>query len=467
MRAQAPLGEERRKAQRVALISLGAAIGLVIAKLAAGLSSGSLSLLSEAAHSGLDAAATGLAYFAVRIASRPPDAEHPYGHGKAENIFALLETTGLFLLSVFLANEAIARLRAGTEVEATWYGFAVIALSIVVDFSRARVLTRAGKRYRSPALQADALHFTADLLTSAIVLAGLVLVALGLTEADAFGGLAVAGFVAFSSIRLGRRSVDVLMDRAPVGAIERLAEAAKQVEGVAEVRRVRMRYVGGEPQTDIVVAISRTVPLERARDVTSRVEEVVRRLEPGADVVVQLEPIADEEEISARVISIAARETGVQQVHNVFVAARPDGIHITLHAKFPASMPLGQAHAIAERLERSIGSDIPGVARVDTHLEPLDDPGTVGADVTETKKALVVWTRDLAERQPEVRDCHEVVITEANGALSIVMHCNAAPGLSVESVHEASTRIESEVHRNWADVQRVTVHFEPLREDRD
>lgn len=226
-----------------------------------------------------------------------------------------------------------------------------------------------------------------------------------------------------------------------------------------------MRYVGGEPQTDIVVAISRTVPLERARDVTSRVEEVVRRLEPGADVVVQLEPIADEEEVSAQVLSIAAREVGVQQVHNVFVAARPDGLHVSLHAKFPASMPLGEAHAIAERLERSIESDIADVARVDTHLEPLDDPGTVGADVTQIKKTLVNWTRDLAERQPEVRDCHEVVITETDGALSIVMHCNAAPGLSVEAVHEASTRIESEVHRRWADVQRVTVHFEPLRDE--
>lgn len=454
------LTEERRKAQRVALISLGAAFGLVVAKGVAGFASGSIAILSEAAHSTLDAAATGLAYFAVRLASRPPDEEHPYGHGKAENIFALLETFGLFALSIFIAREAIVRLGEGAAVEATWYAFGVIILSIVVDASRARVLRRAGRRYHSPALEADALHFTADLLTSSIVLIGLTLVRFGYTEADAWGGLAVAVFVAFASVRLGRRSVDVLMDRAPSGAAARIQEAAESVEGVAEVRRVRTRLAGGQPLADVVVAVSRTVPLERAHLVTEEVERVIRRLEPGADVLVHVEPVADEQAVSEQVMAICAREAGVQQVHNIFVTEQPDGLHISLHAKFPASMPLGQAHAVAERLEREIAAEIPGVARVDSHLEPLEEESP-GATVTDRHENLVKWAGGLAERQPEVTNCHEIVVTDSDGSLTLVMHCTAASGLSVERVHDASTRIEQEIHRGWPEVARVTVHFEP------
>jgi cation diffusion facilitator family transporter len=461
---EATLAEDRRKAERVALVSLLAAMGLVIAKLVAGFASGSLAILSEAAHSGLDAAATGLALFAVRLASRPPDIEHPYGHGKAENIFALLETAALFILSLFIAREALLRLGRGTEVDATWYGFAVILLSIAVDFSRARVLTRAGRRYRSPALEADALHFTADLLTSTVVLIGLLLVAFGYSAADAWGGLVVAAVVAFSSIRLGRRSVDVLMDRAPTEAVERITHAAASVEGVTEVRRVRARYVGGQPQADVVIGISRTIPLEKAHQVTEEVERTIRRIEPGADVVVHVEPLADERAIAERVISIAAREAQVREVHNVYVTLRPEGLHITLHAKFPASMPLGEAHAVAERLEAEIAREIgrlARVARVDTHLEPLEAFESLGADATDQQSAFVKWASTLAEQQPEVKDCHEVVVTETDGALSVVMHCAAAPGLSIDSVHKASTRIENEIHRRWPEIERVTVHFEP------
>lgn len=453
--------ESRRGAERIAMVSIAAAGVLVATKLVAGIASGSLAILSEAAHSGLDAVATGLAYFAVRIGSRPPDEEHPYGHGKAENIFALLETGGLFGLSVFLGYEAIRRLNEGSQVEATWYGFAVILLSIAIDASRARVLSRAGRRYRSPALLADSLHFTADLMTSAMVLAGLVFVAMGYPAADAVGGLGVALFVAVASIRLGRRSVDVLMDRAPTGAVKRIEDAAGGVEGVSEVRRVRFRLAGGQPQADIVVAISRTVPLETAHSVTEEVERAIRAMEPGADVVVHVEPLADERLIAEQVMSIAAREPNARQIHNIFVSMQPDGIHLTLHAKFPSTMPLGEAHAIAERLEAEIAGEISSVARVDTHLEPLEDPARSGADVTGLQPALVEWATTLAELQPEVENCHEVVVTRADGGLSIVMHCAAAPGLSVDAVHEASTRIEDEVHRKWPEIERVTVHFEP------
>lgn len=461
-----PVSFDRKQAQRAALLSIFAALGLIAAKLTAGLLSGSLSLLSEAAHSTLDAGATAVTYFAVRIASRPADEEHPYGHGKAENLSALLETVLLFGFSIYLAIEAVRRLNTGAgHPRATWYAFAVIVLSIIVDGSRSRILRRLGRKYRSPALQADALHFTADLMTSTVVLIGLVLVSLGYRSADAVGTLLIAGYVAISSIALGKKSVDVLMDRAPTASMERIEGAALAVEGVEEVRRVRLRYAGGQPQTDVVVAISRSVPLELAHAVTEEVERVIKSLEPGADVVVHVEPLADEQQITDAVRAIAARESRVSEVHNVFVTARPDGIHISLHAKLPGQMTLADAHTIIDWMEAEIHKEIPGITRVDTHLEPLELTEGSGDDVTRSQSTLVAFARAVAESEEQVENCHEVVITSSPAGLVVVMHCEAYPGLTIDEVHSASTRIEDEIHRKWSDVARVTVHFEPA-EDR-
>jgi cation diffusion facilitator family transporter len=459
----ATVGEAPRhsRALRTALWSLVVALALVAAKLAAALASGSLSLLSEAAHSALDAGATGLTYLAVRIASRPPDEDHPYGHGKAESLAALGETLALLILSVYIAVQAAIRLRFGAaRVSADWYTFGVMAASIVIDLNRSAILGRVGRETRSPALLADAVNFRADLLTSTVVLIGLGLVRMGFQSFDSIASLAVAAYVAYMSLRLGRTSVDTLMDRAPAGSAERIAEATSRLSGVEEVRRVRVRRAGGDPQADVVIAISRRVPLEIAHELTEKVERAVRKLEPGADVVVHVEPLADETEIAQQVEAIARRVPQVAEVHNILVTSHAEGHHISLHARFPRDMSLVQAHAIAEELEADIQREIPDVARVDTHLEPLGE-GSVGRDVTGERVGLVKWLRSYAERQPEVGNCHEILVTEAQDMLAVVLHCEASPDLSVEAVHEASNRIEAATYSEWPEVKRVTVHFEP------
>jgi len=453
---------DRRPVRRVAAVSLVAALALVALKLATALATGSVSMLSETAHSGLDAMVTAMTLYAVGVAARPPDADHPYGHGKAENVAAMAEAVALLLLSVTIGREALLRLiHPGPPIKTAWYAFAVMAASMVLDSVRYRALSRTGRRYNSPALLADAVNFKADLLTSAAVLGGLAAVKLGLKAADAIGGLVVATYVCVQAVLIGRRSIDALMDRAPEGAVGRIRRAAGAIPGVEEVRRVRLRYAGGQPQTDVVVGVSRTVPLERAHLLTEAVEEAIRTVEPGADVIVHVEPLADEKVVAEQVLSVAARHPSVHQVHNVFVARRPDGLHISLHAKFPGGMSLAEAHAIAEGLESDIAHEVADVARVDTHLEPLEGPATPGADVTRQRSELVASVTSMAEGHDEVRNCHEVVVTDTDDGLSVVMHCEAEAGLSVATVHDASTRIEDEVHRRWPEVDRHPLHFEP------
>ncbi|HTA14095.1 MAG TPA: cation diffusion facilitator family transporter [Solirubrobacteraceae bacterium] len=278
--------------QRIALASVVAAAVLVTIKLIVGLLSNSLGVLAEAIHSATDLAAALLTFFAVRVAVRPADRDHPYGHGKAEHLSALGESAILILASLVIATESIVRLSGhGGTVDLHWYTFAVLVVVIAIDGARSISSHRGAHRHESAALGANALHFTLDLIGSVAVLVGLVLVHAGYPQADSIAALLVAGLALFSAGRLMRRSVHVLMDTAPAGQIESRARAAIQaLPQHIDLRRLRMREVGGRHFADIVVGVSGEANLAEGHAVASAIEAAIERELPGSDVVVHVEP---------------------------------------------------------------------------------------------------------------------------------------------------------------------------------
>jgi cation diffusion facilitator family transporter len=278
--------------QRIALTSVLAAAALVAIKLAVGLLSGSLGVLAEAIHSATDLAAALLTFFAVRVAVRPADSDHPYGHGKAEHLSALGESVILIGASLGIATESVVRLAGhGGTVDVRWHTFAVLGAVIAIDSTRSIVSHRGAHRHESAALGANALHFTLDLIGSVAVLIGLVLVQTGYPQADSIAALLVAGLALFSAGRLMRRSVHVLMDTAPAGPVESKTRAAIAAlpENIS-LRRLRMREVGGRHFADIVVGLSGEANLAEGHAVASAIEAAVERELPGSDVVVHVEP---------------------------------------------------------------------------------------------------------------------------------------------------------------------------------
>jgi cation diffusion facilitator family transporter len=271
--------------QSAALNSLVAAVGLTAFKIVVGLSTGSLGILAEAAHSGLDLVAAGLTFLAVRFSGRPADREHPYGHGKIENLSALVETLLLLLTCTWIVWEAVHRLRFHeTQVQVTVWSVAVMLTSIVIDVSRSRMLARMAKKYRSQALEADALHFRTDVWSSAVVIVGLASVKLGWWWGDAVAALGVSALVVWVSVQLGRRTVDALLDTAPAGMEERVAAAVSTVEGVRDCHQVRVRYSGP------VLFIDLHVLVDGAQTLTETIEAVIQEIAPQADVTVHPEP---------------------------------------------------------------------------------------------------------------------------------------------------------------------------------
>ena len=451
--------------QRVALTSIAASGGLTIAKGVVGLATGSLAILSEAAHSLLDLAATIMTYFAVRVSGRPADAEHHYGHGKVESVTALAETALLFLLSGMVTWEAAHRLLGGEthRVEATMWAFGVIVVSIVVDFFRARVLYRVAKETASEALEADALHFGSDMWSSAAVLIGLAAVLMGFPWADSAAAIIVALFICVAGWRLGRRTIETLTDTAPAGAGERIKQIATRVAGVVAVDRVRVRPAGHTLFVDLDVAVSRTLPLDRVATIKDRIVTAVRGEFQNAETTVNSEPRALDDETMLERIMVIARNRALA-VHHVTVHAIAGRLSISLDLEVDGSLAFSRAHEIADGLEQAVRDELGLEVEVETHIEPLQTRGLFGRDAANERiRAVQDELSSIAQKLGVVRDVHDVRVRETPDGEIVNFHAYVDPLLSVSEVHDRIDDLERGLRLRFPTIKRVIGHAEPRR----
>lgn len=282
-----------------AILSVGSGVILTVTKVVVGFMTGSLGILAEAAHSALDLVAAIVTFFALKLASKPADTEHPYGHGKIENFSALVETVLLFVTCGWIAFEAIDRLFfRDRPVEVSIWAFAVVLLSIGIDIHRSRKLMAAAKEFHSQALEADALHFSTDIWSSAVVLLGLVCVKVAdtcptlawLHKADALAALGVAVIVVFVSSKLGQRTIQNLLDSAPNGAAETITRLVEGIEGVIDCHHVRIRASGPDIFVDLHVTMDGAQTLAAAHELTETIEQRIQEIYANADVTVHAEP---------------------------------------------------------------------------------------------------------------------------------------------------------------------------------
>lgn len=459
------MSSNRSRTERAATLALIITLLLAAAKAAAWAATGSLAILSQALDSLVDIVALALVFLAVRISGRPADESHHYGHAKAENLVAFAQTllVGAVLCAVIV--EAARRLSgAPGMVDAPGAAIGIMVASLVIDGLRWRYLVGIAATEGSAALRAGALNIVADVGTATVALVSLLLVDRGFPRADAVGALAVSAGVLVAAVRLGKRSVDVLMDRAPDAPVEAIEAATTAAHGVAETRRVRVRESGNRLFTDVTVAAGRTTSLERAHDIAQDVEREIERVAPGTDVVVHVEPVAQTGELFERVQAAASRSEGVHEVHNVSVQAFDNadnrGLRVTLHAKVAPGLTLEEAHRLSDDVERAVAAELEQDVRVDTHIEPLE--GTAAAsDVTGLRDDIVSTFKSLACEEPDVVDCHEVLVSSAGAGLSVVAHVTGRGDLPLSRMHDASNRLEKAMHSAHSEIGQVLIHFEP------
>ncbi|RME36770.1 MAG: cation-efflux pump [Thermoflexia bacterium] len=453
----------------VALSSVLAAVFLTLFKLIVGLATNSLGILSEAAHSGLDLIAALLTFLAVRLAGRPADRSHPFGHGKIENLSALIETLLLLLTCAWIIYEAVQRLVVRTVVvEATAWSFLVMGLAIGVDVGRSRALYRVARKYNSQALEADALHFSTDVWSSSVVIGGLVLVRLAdvfpqyriwLLRADAMAALVVAGIVVWVSLQLGRRTLDALLDRAPEGLEERVRTAIQSVPHVQGCGPIRLRTAGPITFVEATVHVAPDIPAGMAHEVATRVEEAVALLCSDCDVTVHVEPAAPDD-VAGQVRAVAA-DVGLH-VHDIHIHHLEDGYHVHLDLEVPGRWTLKEAHRKASAFEEALRERVPEVAGVETHIEvaPAIQEGP-GIDVTDAHRELLDRVREIVESRDGVVGCHDLHLRQVGDGLYLSLHCVCPPEMPMEEAHCCAAQVEGIIRREFPFLTHVLIHTEP------
>ena len=468
------LDKAEREKRLVALSSVIAAVFLTTMKIVVGLLTHSLGILAEAAHSGLDLVAAGVTYFAVRASGRPPDPEHNYGHGKIENLSAMVETLLLLGTCAWIVYEAVHRLFfQEVSIEVTYWSFIVMFVSIVIDFTRSRALMRIAKKHASQALEADALHFSTDVWSSAVVIFGLLAVLIGkkfvtnsptlahwLSHADAIAALGVSVIVIYVSIQLGRRTIDGLLDSAPKGLSSDIEREVSRLSGVAAVKRLRLRQSGPATFIDVTLAVPRTTSFEEAHSVATRAETLIQRLLPRSDVMVHIDPIVDNDKSMVETIRSVAARHGIN-VHSLQAHDVGGHIAVDMHAEVPDNLTVVEAHRRITELENALKLESPELDSIIIHIEPVGDKEVRHQASPASSKDVQDEIKKLTAKLPMVIDCHNISIFHYGNELSVSFHCTLAPNLPILEAHELTIEMENLLRERFSQLKRVIIHVEP------
>jgi len=459
-----------REKRMAALGSVGSAVVLVTLKVILAVVTGSLGILSEALHSILDLVAAVITYLSVRVADKPADADHLYGHGKVESFSAFVETGLLLLTALYIIWEAFQRLlfRAPT-IRLSPGVILILALGMGIDFVRARALNRVSKKYPSEALEADALHFSTDVWSTFVVVLGITGAWLGLKYnipwlgmLDAVAALGVAGVIIWIGSRLGKRTIDALLDVAPHGLRERIVSAVDETEGVLQTERVRVRRAGQRYFVDVTISVPRTASLEQAHAASDAVEHNIERIVP-ADVVVHVEPRARTNEHLFETIRAIAQRRGLA-VHELSAHQLDGRLFVELHLEVDEESSLREAHRRATELEEDIRAAADPQALVNIHIEPLGARIPGAAEMKELARAVQEFLNSLPSEYRERVDCHEVHVRSVEHKILVSCHCAMDGSLPITEVHDITAALEDRVKEHFPEIFRVTIHPEPVEE---
>ena len=500
------LKEKHKEKTKVALISIIASASLALFKFVIAQMTGSLAILSESLHSGLDIMAAIMTLYAIRMVIRPPDLEHPYGYAKFESLTSLAETILLFVAAGWIFYDGFQRIFfIHSEPEITFFSFAVMIVSILVDYSRSKTLYRIAHKYGSQALEADALHFKTDMLTSGVVLVGLVVVYLfGISNADSYAAIIVAGVIVYTSLGLGRRTLDVLLDKAPKGIQGQILESITGFEGVKNVHSVRVRKVSSETFVDLHIEVPRIYTHDKAHKIATNVENKIRNeILPNSDVVVHVDAIEDNltETIKDKIMLIATNYPTIKNVHSLYLSTPNDQnidsikknksnalslrnesnrmfLHLYLDVQIDSMLDLKTAHDIVDDFERKIKEEISSIKNITTHIETeADIESSIGKEETTIDQSFINKIKNIALSVDGVSDCKDIALVFAGNEVHITLTIKLNSlyikadsdvnkddfnnnKLSVVLAHKIATNLQNKILEN-TDATRVVIHTEP------
>lgn len=494
--------------KRIVITSIIASACLALFKLIIGFHTNSLGIISESFHSGLDVLAALMTFYAISIVIKPPDSKFTYGYAKIESLSSLTQILLLFLVAGYIFYEGLERIFFKIiEPEITFFSFAIMIISIVVDYGRSKALFRVARKYGSQAIEADALHFKADMISSSIVIVGLVVViVLKIPNADAYAALIIACMIIYTSLGLGKRTIDVLLDKAPKGIKHVILESVSGLEGVDKAHDIRVRNVGSKFFVDLHVEVPRTSTNDKAHKIATSVENQIRNIIPNSDVLVHVDAIETESETITDIIRLIASETeGIKNVHSIYLSQIPGHmeknidkisyenkldkndsmlfnkeidskpktqnkitnklLHLYLDVQVDSELDLRTAHNIIERFESKVKEEIPIIKNITTHIEFENEQGKIIGIEKEVNSFHIEKIRKSCFKIKGVVDCKDIGIVDMGESqhitLTIIIQSSNPQDLTVYDAHQIATDVQQMVMYDTG-ATRVVVHAEPL-----
>ncbi len=471
----------------IAITSILASASLMISKIIIASTTNSLGILSEGMHSGLDVIAATMTLYAVRMARKPPDLDHNYGYAKFESLTSLAEIILLLIIAGWILYEGVLKIFfVNSHTEITVFSFGVMIISIIVDYGRSRALYRVANKYGSQALEADALHFRVDMLTSSIVLVGLSVVFLfGIQNADAFAAILVSILIVYTSLGLGRRTLDVLLDKAPKGIQAQILESVTGLEGVKQAHSIRVRRVGRKVFIDLHIEVPRTFTHDKAHRIATNVEEKIKDdVLSDADVVVHVDSIRDDraETIKDKIRFIATEFPQIENIHSIYISkisSNTDSykwdvgnasnnyqnhfLHLYLDIQMDNSLSLKTAHNIIDDFEKRIKLEIPNITNITTHMETESNiESSIGSEKI-VDRTFSNRIKEIAISIKGVIDCKDISLVTVGKELHITLTIKIIEeddNISINQAHNIATDVQNKIMAN-TDASRVIVHTEP------
>jgi cation diffusion facilitator family transporter len=457
---------KNKKKYKIAMSSMFAAIFIVAIKFIATYLSGSLGVMSELFHSSIDLVATIATIISVKYSSKPPDEMHNYGHEKIESFSALFQVIILVAMCAYLIYESIERIINHVQVHISIFTFSVILICIFIDFSRSRALMKVAKETKSQALEADSLHFSSDIMSSIVVLIGMVFTYFNLFAlADPISAMAVSVIIVITTFRLTKRAFDSLMDRVPQGLREKISKEISSMEGVEGIKNFRIRSSGSKVFIDMIILIARTKMFSTTHDIMDSVEKRIMELAPDSDIVIHSEPIETRDETINDKIRMIVNKEGFK-CHDIFSHKIESDIFSELHVEISDTNDLSLAHKRISKLEDIIKKEIPVITKVNIHLDEPSELLFETIDITSKSRELIRHVEKILNEKDYIKKFYDIKVISSNDKLRVSLICEFEEGLTFEEVHEKVTILESKIYlyikELYPNLSNVIIHAEPI-----
>jgi cation diffusion facilitator family transporter len=460
-------GNINKRKYKVARTSLFVAVFIVLLKLSASIYSGSLAVLSELFHSSTDLIASVITIISVKYSAKPPDKDHHYGHEKIESFSALVQVLILIFMCIYILYEAIARIiHPPTNVNIDFYSFAVISLCIVLDFTRSRALRKIARETNSQALEADALHFSSDIMSSGVVIAGIALYSIA-PIFDPIAAIIVSVIIIITTANLTKKAYESLMDKVPKGMHDDITTAILSVKGVAGIKNLRIRHSGSKTFIDAEIKIGRTKMFYETHEITDRIEESIREITGDADIIIHTEPVETEDETINDKIRIIVNSSGYR-CHDIFTYKFHDKIVAELHIEISHTNDLTEAHDTITLLEEKIKNEIKVIDEVKVHIDEPSGITTEAEDVTHKSNEIVRITENIIKDSYKVLNFHGIQVFRVQSGLRLTCNCEFEHKIPFDRVHSYVTELESKIYiilkELYPELINVIIHAEPRKQ---